>query len=83
MARAAAQLGDDEFFRIARSWLAANDNQSVTRDDIYAHWEKETGLELSAFFDAWILGDPTPLRQFRVGVRFPGYPVTSRLSANA
>ena len=54
------ELGDDEFFRIARSWLAAYDNQSVTRDDIYAHWEKETGLELSAFFDAWILGDSTP-----------------------
>jgi len=54
------ELGDDEFFRIARSWLAAYDNQSVTRDDIYAHWEKETGLELSAFFDAWILGGTTP-----------------------
>jgi aminopeptidase N len=54
------ELGDDDFFRIARSWLAAYDNQSVTRDDIYAHWEKETGLELSAFFDAWILGRTTP-----------------------
>jgi hypothetical protein len=54
------ELGDDDFFRIARSWLAAYDNRSVTRDDIYAHWEKETGLELSAFFDAWILGDSTP-----------------------
>lgn len=54
------ELGDDEFFRIARSWLAAFDNKSVTRDDIYAHWEKETGLELSSFFDAWILGRTTP-----------------------
>jgi len=61
------ELGDDEFFRIARSWLAAYDNRSVTRDDIYAHWEKETGLELSAFFDAWILGrtTPTPGEPFR------------------
>ena len=54
------ELGDDQFFAIARSWLTANDNKSVTRDDIYAHWEKETGLELSAFFDAWILGSTTP-----------------------
>jgi len=54
------ELGDDEFFRIARSWLTAYDNQAVTRDDIYAHWEKATGLELSAFFDAWITGAATP-----------------------
>ena len=54
------ELGDDAFFEVARSWLAAHDNESVTREDIYAHWEKETGLELSAFFDAWILGDTTP-----------------------
>lgn len=54
------ELGDDEFFRIARSWLSTYDNESVTRDDIYAHWETETGRELSAFFDAWILGRTTP-----------------------
>ena len=55
-----ADLGDDEFFRIARSWLEANDNTSVTREQIYAHWEKQTGRELSAFFDAWIVGPTTP-----------------------
>ncbi|WP_165807110.1 M1 family metallopeptidase [Nocardioides currus] len=54
------ELGDDEFFRIARSWLASRDNTSATREDIYAHWEKETGRELSAFFDAWITGETTP-----------------------
>ena len=54
------ELGDDEFFRIARSWLAAKDNTSATREQIYAHWEKETGRELSAFFDAWIVGPTTP-----------------------
>ncbi len=54
------ELGDDEFFSVARAWLVAQDNRSVTRDDLYAHWEAETGLELSAFFDAWILGRRTP-----------------------
>ena len=54
------ELGDDEFFRIARSWLEANDNTSATREQIYAHWEQETGRELSAFFDAWIVGPTTP-----------------------
>lgn len=54
------ELGDDRFFEIARSWLTTRDNTSATRDDTYAHWEAETGLELSAFFDAWILGRTTP-----------------------
>ena len=53
-------LGDDEFFRIARSWLEDNDNTSVTRDKIFEHWENETGRELSDFFDAWITGRTTP-----------------------
>jgi aminopeptidase N len=54
------ELGDDEFYRIATSWLAAHDNTSVTREQIFTHWEKETGRELSAFFDAWITGPRTP-----------------------
>ena len=53
-------LGDDEFYRIARSWLAAHDGTSVTREQIFDHWEKETGRELSAFFAAWITGRTTP-----------------------
>lgn len=56
------ELGDKRFFEIARSWLAAHDNQSVNRDDIVAHWEAETGRELYAFFDAWIMGRRTPAR---------------------
>ncbi len=54
------ELGDDEFFRIARSWLEQNDNTSVTREQIVDHWEEETGRELSSFFDAWITGERTP-----------------------
>lgn len=54
------ELGDDEFYRVARSWLAAHDNMSVSREQAYDHWESETGLELSEFFDAWIIGRTTP-----------------------
>ena len=54
------ELGDDEFYRIARSWLSAHDNTSVTREQIFEHWESETGRELSRFFDAWITGRTTP-----------------------
>ena len=54
------ELGDDEFYRIARSWLEDNDNTSATREQIFEHWETETGRELSAFFDSWIAGRTTP-----------------------
>lgn len=54
------ELGDVEFYRIARSWLAAHDNTSVTREQVFEHWESETGRELSAFFDRWITGATTP-----------------------
>ena len=57
--RAAAQLGDDEFCE-SPVVLARTTTPSVTRDDIYAHWEKDTGLELSAFFDALDPGTKTP-----------------------
>ncbi|QIK75063.1 M1 family metallopeptidase [Nocardioides piscis] len=56
------ELGDEEFFRVARSWLEAQDNESVTRNELYAHWEGETGLELTRFFAAWIDGSTTPPR---------------------
>ncbi len=53
-------LGDEEFFRIARSWLSENDDTSATREEIFHHWESATGRELSAFFDRWINGRRTP-----------------------
>ncbi len=60
-------VGDDEFFRIARSWLDAHDGTSVTREQIFDHWESETGRELSAFFDRWITGPTTPRRGITKG----------------
>ena len=43
----------------ARGWRPTTTRRS-TREQIYAHWEKETGRELSAFFDAWIMGRHDP-----------------------
>jgi aminopeptidase N len=54
------ELGDERFFEIARSWLKAHDNGSATRQQAYDHWESESDLELTAFFDAWITGRTTP-----------------------
>jgi len=43
-----------------QSWLTDQDNRSGTRQQVYDHWEAETGLELTRFFDAWITGRTTP-----------------------
>jgi aminopeptidase N len=56
------RLGDAEFFRLVREWPAARDNRSAGRDDYWAWLEEQTGEELSAFFDAWLLGEKTPPR---------------------
>ena len=56
------ELGDEEFYTISRAWLEQHDNESVTRQQLYDHWEAETGRELSAFFDSWIEGGTTPRR---------------------
>lgn len=56
------QIGDRAFLRILRTWPTVYDGSGATRDDYYAWLEEETGEELSAFFDAWIMGRETPAR---------------------
>jgi aminopeptidase N len=56
------RIGDDEFFRLVREWPTARDNRSTDRDDYWSWLEEQTGEELSAFFDAWLLGETTPPR---------------------
>lgn len=55
-------IGDDEFFRIMRAWPEERTNGSAGRDDYLPWLEEQTGEELSAFFDAWLLGKRTPPR---------------------
>ena len=59
------KLGDGEFWRIVGDWPREQDNASVTRDQLYDYIEAESGLELSEFFDAWIMGEKTPPRAGR------------------
>ena len=54
------RLGEDEFWAVARSWLEENAGTSVGREQLYDHWEDATGLELSSFFDSWIIGETMP-----------------------
>lgn len=56
------RLGDDVFFSMMREWPEARSNQNSNREDYLAWVEEKTGEELTAFFDAWLLGETTPPR---------------------
>ena len=57
------QVGDEQFWEVARSWLDENAGTSRSREQLYEHWEQATGRELSAFFDSWITGPTMPVRR--------------------
>ncbi len=56
------QVGDTKFFSMIRAWPEANENGSAGREQFFDFVEQSTGAELSAFFDAWLLGETTPPR---------------------
>ncbi|MDZ5619797.1 M1 family metallopeptidase [Nocardioides sp. HM23] len=56
------QIGDDAFFALVRDWPADQENDTADREEYLSWIEEETGEELSAFFDDWLLGETTPPR---------------------
>ena len=48
------KIGDEAFFAGARLWLRRYDNGDATTRDFEAVYEKASGQDLSAFFDAWL-----------------------------
>lgn len=56
------RLGDDAFFALVRDWPAEQENDTADRDEYWAWLEEETGLELTAFLEDWLLGARTPAR---------------------
>ena len=56
------QIGDEKFFEVVRAWPESQENRSSNRETLYQFFEKQTGEELSAFFDAWLLGEQSPPR---------------------
>jgi len=56
------RIGDEAFFDVVRAWPEAQENRSSNRETLYRFFEQRTGEELSAFFDAWLLGRQTPPR---------------------
>jgi hypothetical protein len=56
------KIGDKRFFDVVRAWPEAQENRSSNREEMVDFFEEHTGEELSAFFDAWLLGRQTPPR---------------------
>lgn len=57
------KLGDKAFWDMVKTWPTVHANGNATREE-YLDWiEKETGEELTEFFDDWLLGENTPERK--------------------
>ncbi|MDT0203449.1 M1 family metallopeptidase [Nocardioides sp. AE5] len=55
-------LGDDRFWDMVRTWPTVNPMGNPTREEYLAWIQEYTGEDLTAFFDAWLLGEETPPR---------------------
>jgi aminopeptidase N len=58
-----ARIGERAFWGFVRAWPRAHAGGNASREDLVAFVERRTGRELSAFFDAWLLGRTTPPRR--------------------
>jgi aminopeptidase N len=56
------RIGDDAFFALVRDWPHVHENANASRDDFLPWLEERTGLELSDFFDKWLLAKNSPRR---------------------
>jgi aminopeptidase N len=56
------RIGDKRFWSMVRAWPSVDAGGNATREEYLAWVEEETGEELTAFFDAWLLGETTPPR---------------------
>lgn len=55
------RVGDPVFFQILRDWAAENRHGNVTTPQFIALAERDSGLDLGNFFDAWLYQPGKPL----------------------
>ncbi|MDN4160901.1 M1 family metallopeptidase [Nocardioides abyssi] len=60
--RVAAESDDSAFWEMVRGWPASQEDAHADREEHLAWVEDRTGLELSALFDAWLMGETSPPR---------------------
>jgi aminopeptidase N len=58
------RVGEREFWRLLRDWPRVHAYANATRTQWFDWVEDRTGLELSRFFRAWIMGRTTPPRHW-------------------
>ena len=58
-------VGDDDFFRILKTWAAEKRDGNATTAEFIAVAERVSGEELDALFDAWLYGKTKPSRPVR------------------
>ncbi|MCW2797331.1 M1 family metallopeptidase [Nocardioides sp.] len=56
------RIGYDAFFALASEWPHVHEDGNASRDDYLPWLEEQTGLELTSFFDSWLLGKRSPPR---------------------
>jgi aminopeptidase N len=54
------QVGDTEFFAMARDWVQTQRNQPVNRADFVAFVNKHTGKDLTSLINQWLDSPTTP-----------------------
>ncbi|WP_140404133.1 MULTISPECIES: M1 family metallopeptidase [unclassified Nocardioides] len=56
------RLGDEEFWALVRAWPGEHADGNADYADITSWWSAQSGVDLSGFFDDWLLGATTPDR---------------------
>ncbi|MEZ0577137.1 M1 family metallopeptidase [Nocardioides sp. MH1] len=56
------KIGDEPFYALLEAWPAEHAYGNADREDYLSWIEQQTGLELTSFFDDWLLGRTTPPR---------------------
>lgn len=56
------RLGDAEFWRLVRAWPSEHAYANADYDEITSWWSRETGRDLTSFFDDWLHGATSPPR---------------------
>lgn len=54
------EVGDDDFFRILKTWTAEKRNGNASTADFITVAERVSGESLDELFDDWLLGDTAP-----------------------
>jgi aminopeptidase N len=54
-------IGDDDFFRLLRTWAQTRRGGNVTTDEFIALAERISGQDLGALFDTWLFTDTKPV----------------------